>query len=359
MLTGLVLMLAHTALAQDAGGAAPPASGTGTTSIGGQDYYVIQPGDTLWDISSRFLGDPQAWPGLWSLNEYITNPHWIYPGNRIYFHLGDDINAPGVGLEDAGEKGGYVPPVVREVTEAPLCDFPPRFEDEVKGQHLQSAGVLSTAHDLQIRGEVFAAEVNGREIGEGDFVYARMDDAKDLDCGTILGIYRREEGKLKVGGANRYIYRIVGDVRVVRVDDDTVTVQLRDMVGEVERGDLVGDPTPFRMELDVTKPGGELRAKIIGRLSTEARLAGTGETVFLDRGTNDGIDVGTTLYVVEQRDGLDISYDGKEDNDIPERVVGRVVVVRADDDHASAVVVDATHDISTGMRLATNPNGRD
>ena len=44
--------------------------------------YVIQEGDTLWDISNKFMGDSDNWPELWSLNEKITNPHWIYPGNR-------------------------------------------------------------------------------------------------------------------------------------------------------------------------------------------------------------------------------------------------------------------------------------
>ena len=52
------------------------------------DQYLIQPGDTLWDISSKFLGNSENWPRLWSINEQITNPHWIYPGNRIVFEIG-------------------------------------------------------------------------------------------------------------------------------------------------------------------------------------------------------------------------------------------------------------------------------
>ena len=48
-----------------------------------EGVYTIKKGDTLWDISSKFLKDPFLWPTLWQRNPYITNPHWIYPGNPI------------------------------------------------------------------------------------------------------------------------------------------------------------------------------------------------------------------------------------------------------------------------------------
>ena len=36
------------------------------------NQYMIQPGDTLWDLAQANFGDPQYWPQLWSINEYIT-----------------------------------------------------------------------------------------------------------------------------------------------------------------------------------------------------------------------------------------------------------------------------------------------
>lgn len=45
--------------------------------------HTVTKGDTLWDISGKYLSNPFKWQGVWKVNPQVKNPHWIYPGDII------------------------------------------------------------------------------------------------------------------------------------------------------------------------------------------------------------------------------------------------------------------------------------
>ena len=50
------------------------------------DAHRVKTGDTLWQIAATFLENPWCWNTVWEQNRtQIRDPHWIYPGQTIYF----------------------------------------------------------------------------------------------------------------------------------------------------------------------------------------------------------------------------------------------------------------------------------
>lgn len=323
------------------------------------DYYTVQPGDTLWDISRTFLGNPEYWPRLWSINDYITNPHWIYPGNRIAFRLGTDTEPPVVELEQRAPDPFAPQTLSFEYAEA-QCGPDVRFTDTIPSDRYSALGFLADSDDVDVYGEVYKAKTGQYWLSEGNLVYLKMDDAEAYDCGDTLSIFRKTRKKVRDPRKNstKYgsAYLVVAEARVVHRVDDIVAAVVRTSYREMERGDLVGPLMPIQVELEVREPAGSLAGHIIGRPVDENRLVGTGETVFLNVGRADGARVGDSFYVVVQRDeAIDLK---KEDETLPESVTGRVVVVRVDEYTSTAVITDAARPIDDGNRIVQKVDDR-
>lgn len=58
------------------------------------EVYVVESGDTLFDICSQLLDEGAYWPKLWSMNPQIKNPHFIWPGMTLVFYPGNKDNPP-------------------------------------------------------------------------------------------------------------------------------------------------------------------------------------------------------------------------------------------------------------------------
>ena len=52
--------------------------------IGAQQLtHKVEKGETLWSICEKYYGDSDLWPKLWQMNPFITNPHFLNPGDVI------------------------------------------------------------------------------------------------------------------------------------------------------------------------------------------------------------------------------------------------------------------------------------
>jgi len=79
-----------------------------TSQVQGKNInvYVVQKGDTLASISYTLFGDAKFWPKIWSINRLgITNPHQIWPGEKIYIMSGGQDSPPVLAVGDHSQLG--------------------------------------------------------------------------------------------------------------------------------------------------------------------------------------------------------------------------------------------------------------
>ena len=164
--------------------------------------YTVQSGDTLWDISGRFLERPWQWPSLWEANPQIANPHLIYPGDVLALTYRD--GRPILGLA-ARSRNVKLSPRIRE--------FP--HDDAIRAIPLDVVQPFLSRPLVVAEGELGrAAYVVGNQderlaYGSGDHIYVRgmLDTAsnkfsiyregppyKDPVTGEILGYQAEHVG---------------------------------------------------------------------------------------------------------------------------------------------------------------------
>lgn len=75
---------------------APPLFGTKRMMAMGEapEEYVVEAGDTLFDVCDQLIDEPNYWPKLWAMNPEIKNPHFIFPGMKLRFYPGDRETPP-------------------------------------------------------------------------------------------------------------------------------------------------------------------------------------------------------------------------------------------------------------------------
>ena len=184
----LVAMLASAAMAQDV-----------SVRSDHPDEYVVVKGDTLWDISGKFLEQPWQWPAIWHANPQIENPHLIYPGDRISLVYID--GRPRL-LVNGDKRTVRMSPDARKL---PRDAIPPVEWDAIKN-FVTNARVLAPGSfsDLPY---VVANESQRQLATERDLTYVRGIDGRigeEFAIVRMRHIYYDDKGVMKRGKHHRY-----------------------------------------------------------------------------------------------------------------------------------------------------------
>ena len=227
------------------------------------ETYTIKQGDTLWEISSRFLKDPFLWPKLWQRNPYITNPHWIYPGNAIRLSPLEEPKKEEPRQAVVEEKPKEVPkePEVKKPEPLPVEKKPevavvakPVEEKPAVFPEVRTAGFFS---DINYRGlgMILESKEGKSLMAEGDIVYLAFKGSGPIQLGNKYTIFRPSElidhpfTEKKIGRR----YQITGILQVIDQYGNFYTAKVIEAFEAIYKGDMIQPYLKEKMEVGEVK----------------------------------------------------------------------------------------------------------
>ncbi|MEH6346866.1 MAG: LysM domain-containing protein [Bermanella sp.] len=255
--------------------------------------YVVQEGDTLWDISQKFLEDAWLWPEIWQVNEQINNPHLIYPGDVIgLVYIGEQVKVTikkriiALGPVKLSPET-RISAITSAIPSIPISAISSFMKDSriIKSKVMKEAPYVVAGDDHRILagggGKVYARGFE-EEPKSSYGLYRKGQIFVDPDTGEVLGLEARE----------------VGAATVASWDGDIATLKLASTREEVIIGDRLLS-TEDRVSVANFMPSAP-DEKIMGRMI--AVLGGVSQigqyhVVVINQGKRDGIKEGNVLAI--------------------------------------------------------------
>ncbi|HEY7760550.1 MAG TPA: LysM peptidoglycan-binding domain-containing protein [Burkholderiales bacterium] len=293
--------------------------------------YVVVKGDTLWDISARFLKNPWKWPDVWGINrDHIRNPHLIYPGDVILLDLtGATPRLRLEGVADGGISRWYG-------FELQRSELRPQMRSEPLGLAIPTISAKAIEPFL-IRPLV----VDPAQVAAAPMIVANTDQRVIVSAGDtayVTGLDQRKGPKWQVYRQGRVFQdpdskEVLGFEAVYLGDADVTgfgevsTVHIVRAQQEIAKGDRLALAPPLQNTPYIPRaPERSVRGRVIAGADNTVFEMGTYSVLIMNRGARDGLEVGHVLGLYRSEGSIPLG-DNKS-VPLPEQRYGLVLVFR-------------------------------
>jgi len=326
--------------------------------------YIVQEGDTLWDISSVFLRDPWYWPEIWFKNPQIENPHLIYPGDTLAIvYVGGEAR---VQVLTRGEDG-TVQTQTQTQTQTPtqtasglkVVKVNPRVRSKPIDATIPSIPIESIRHMLQR-----PIIVDEDTLDQSAYVLSSLDNHLINSINDKLYVRKLDttsgSGRYHIYRPNRALFDpitnellgyealYVGESKLL-LRGDPASVRVTNSEREILRNDRVMpmDNTNFERDFFPKPPSSEVSGKIVALLDAISK-SGAFQTIAINLGNRDGVESGNVLNIF--RNGSVIADKTETDPNftvrLPDEKIGVAMVIRSFEKMSYALIMEADMPIS-------------
>ena len=317
----------------------------------GQDAYIIQKDDTLWDLAEEWLGDPFLWPQIWDENRYILDSHWIYPGDPLVIP-GKPTVVPDGGptAEDTKPPVAVHEELVEEVEPTqPAALTPSPLVPAAVPNDLYCSGYIDPEHEYSDLWVTGAEEAENTIFGQGHVVYLSQGSNHGIKAGDEYAILRATQEVLHPATKNslgKFIRRM-GKLRVMITQENTSTAVIVMACEDVWPSDelVPWEEIPIPMlesmpafdRYDVASSGGA--AGQVVYINDELDNAAKGHVIFTDLGVASGVEPGDVIVLYSVR------------SDLPRAKLGQAVVLTVEPLSSSAKVTTSVREMLVGDQV--------
>ena len=343
----------------------PPEQGQVQTAPpeGPSQVHTVEKGDTLWDLSSKYLGSPWYWPKVWSYNPQIANPHWIYPGNQVRFYPGNGEETPTRAEQVAGDEDELQAGQAIEGDEDVQMV---RLPVETKTREIVLKDGFATPNEVEAAGTLVASFAESEMLSPPAVVYLEFKDRSAVQVGASYLVYRTV-GKVyhpRTGKFLGYQTQVLGTVKVNRTSDPKVRATLEKAFDEIGRGARIG-PARERLYETVSPVANAVALQnltVVAQLETSLTMAGEQVRVLVDAGSAQGVQVGNVFTVIRQADpilsGVGVDPSANQDTSLPVEEVGRCMAVDVREAVTTCLLLRAYREVVVGDRVELRAGGQ-
>jgi len=288
----------------------------------GTRLHIIVRGDTLWDLANTYFQNPFLWPQLWDANRYITDPHWIYPGDPLVIPDLDVLRAAGEEPGAAGPGGEEGEGMGEEGTGIAGGPTGPSLYPLTEEHTIQCAAFIGDRENEDIR--IFETEI-GFDVkvtaSQGDVVYVNRGTNDGVQAGDEYYMRMRIR-RLGPG----YLINTTGWLVILAAQENAAIAEVvhscRDTLQSAYLVPFEPVPVPLVPYQDpvhrLTPETGRDQGRILASIDDVVELGsfGTGNLVSIDVGEEEGIIPGSIFTVFRYNHP-----------DAPRRVLGELAVL--------------------------------